>query len=806
MGNSRPDEDYPATIAELRAKAVRIGAELAAMKPPPHLAKTFQRANAVRRALHQITHHNTSVAIAGGFNIGKTLVVSELLGLSELLPVRAEAATGNITRMRLRPGATPAITYAAITLMPVEIVAEMVEYVIAGVTDEVGTLPAYAALRALRGTPIVDVDDPAETDWSALESALAQAWRAPATSPAIRNATVELLGIRNALRVAGRQLPRRLPGAEIPIGLNLLPAALLIEDSRDISDDPLGAAAPHEEIGGAQLSSEAGLRAVFPLIHEVVVDVVVDPRVWSIADTGTDLLDLPGAGASSKHDDFLIDLAIAQATVVAFMVDAENPQSDRVVRIHHALEKGRRDRRAVAASALVLANRFDRVNPPVQPMNSAAQLGAHEGVARVLAQVDALAGQHYERLVLLSALGAAGERGQTVPGAKAKDQNDDSRQRWAHALAHLPAASEGDHPVPALRGYIADYGVRTARNLITEHLLRHGHPIVLAEARAAEAELDELMRLLGPPARPAAADERERIHTLVSALSRVMHHIRDGVDDIRLLSGLTTADADGASVPLDDALRARAAQLVHGWPLWQETIRVAADPTAHTPPPKSGAFDDWLGIENEIADERGDSHDSVALTTRPLLVHYRDSAAALAGEVDTLLGAALTAWLDEVRTAEAVRVAADRYGSADAPSEDRRLLERRWGSISSLDLVRKRLAVVDRVFTGPSLVELTPAQRPTRDENHDPAHPNRALPWHPDLPAAEAGGLAELAHPFTALRIRHDFVAALHRDACRYAQQTLDRVCAEVRGRAESIDKVILPSAAEQQRMNGDQR
>lgn len=807
MPHNHPD--YHAEIDRLRDKARQAGELLGALRPPEHLAPRHAEAKALQTRLYQTCLRNPSAALAGGYTAGKSLLTTLLLDLPGLLPVANVASTGNVTRIRITPGPGPSqVRRRAVTLLSPDTVAQLADFILGQLIAVAERNPAYD-LRELRGHRLVNVADPAASDWTPLESLVGKIWADQIHNVQIRLWATELLAIRDALRIGGHLLPHSMPGTETAIDQASLDAAVLIGDSRVPPGSVDAGTAFRPPLMAAQLSTADGLRAMFPLVHEVVLDVELDERVWSFGGMPVDLLDFPGQSSGSMRDRFLAELELASATLLVVILDAEKPRNDDVHRLSSLLEKGRHARPELADSLIVVANRFDRLPPPAEPVTSVDGMAERSRDFRALRiEITELTRKRPDRAAFTSALATATRLGYFVPDARPADLDmvTTARQRWGDVVRGLTATP--DPLVAALDGFASDGGLEHTRKLLATHLTTHGPRILCAEATAMSARLDGLLAVLCPPPPPRVTSvARLRMETLTGELDRAAERFRERLDQVRMLNGL---EVNGHG--LDEVLLDLAAEVVHDWNLWPPTLRLAANPDEVSLQsekwyPDARAELDWLmGGPDEQPIERRGTGDGAATTTAPLLTRYRGSLDENVERAMTLLETALRQWSVALLAEPEFTAAAQRLGAPTGPETENRRLLRDWlAAVSGPQRAGLRLNQIDwLVFDPELLVRVATAVRAGRpgEPLPDPLAPNRALPWHPDILAHGTGGLGDFANPITVFRLRRDLVAALHRDLCRGLQEVLDRMSAQMRIFLDRFASDTLLNPEEMRRLN----
>ncbi|MBP2324790.1 hypothetical protein JOF56_005175 [Kibdelosporangium banguiense] len=792
--------DHQSRLDELCAKALHAGDLLSTMKPPSHLAHVHSRARQLQASLDQACRRCPSTGFAGVFTTGKSMLQSLLLDLPGLLPVANVPSTGNITRVRVRPAAAGSrVINRAFTLLSPDAVARMVDFIVDGIVAAVDGNPAYD-VRGLRGHTLIDVADPAASDWEPLEAFLSPMWTDMELNVQVRQWASELLAIRDALAVAAHLLPRSMPGNEIVLSEGSLEAALLIGDSRVPP-----AEFPHQRyrppLAAHEMSQPHGLRVLLPLVHEVLIDVEMDRDIWSFNGMAVDLLDFPGLASGSLRDRFLAEEELATVTVLTVVLDAEKPRNDDVHRLYGLLEKGKFARPELAESVLVVANRFDRVLPPAGPVDSVARLAAESIDFRaVLVEADELTRKRPARVALTSTLTGAVHYGHSVAGARPQDLDGvrAAPGRWEPVMRRMAAANES-HPLRfSLEAYLHDGGIGYMRELLSRHLVTHGRRMVVNEAEAIAAALDEQLELLRPvePSAAPSGAERARIETLATGLTRACARCRDRLENERLVGHLPVGEST-----VDEQLLGLVVRAVHDWPLWPPTGLLARTRRVGTGRPETGR---GKGIIERPArpPEAPRPGTAPAITTSTLLTAYRDTRTSLSGPTVALLENALRQWSAALLAEENLADVSRRLGGPDLPwSDDRTLLHDRLRTVTSPEWVDYRFRLIDTLLDPDLLVrrarEVRTARSDTVRVDPEPLAANRALPWHPKILGLGRDGLADFADPITVFRLRRDLVLAMHREIGRELQAVFDTVREETHGFLDQFSEDAVPTPDE---------
>ncbi|GHJ43556.1 hypothetical protein Cs7R123_08980 [Catellatospora sp. TT07R-123] len=548
-------------LATLAEQAVT---ELEPQRPTsPRLLLLWQQALRAAEELRAAVARNISIGFAGDVNKGKSLLITLLVDRPGLLTVADVPATGNLTRVVVRPDAAYGED-AVVGYMTPEGVVELVEYLLEGIRTHAGRSGRYGA-HVLDGYHPVDAARIEQADWRLVEDLFRSWWADPTMNLKLREWATELFAVRDALRV-GAGLLARTRGQLTPIRRELLDSAVLIGTSHTPTEQ-----FPEPRYGAPispdRMSADT-LLATRSLIDQVVITVGV-PRSVLDLDTAIELIDFPGLDSGSLRDRYLISRELPRTTVVAVVVDGREPTSDSVKEFFSMLEQGRHDYGELDKSMLVIGNKFDPVEPPSPVARSLRELTEHsDNVAALTAMVGELTRQHFERFALVSALRAGMFLGAPAPrGATSHDLYvaRGSGDRWAPTVRSLRATHRDDPMVTALAHFTDDDGgLGHLRQLLTGHLGEHGSRIWLAEAHgleqaylAARQAFDDELPVRVPVG--VGEQERRRLEELLRRLRTAVDHLKPRMAELVLVP---------TEKEFEELVEAAIVGRVHDWPCW----------------------------------------------------------------------------------------------------------------------------------------------------------------------------------------------------------------------------------------------
>ncbi|MEV4558693.1 hypothetical protein AB0K51_17110 [Kitasatospora sp. NPDC049285] len=776
--------------AALRALANRVLTALGKLPPGgPERARAVAEARQAAIELHTVAQRNPSLAFAGCYSAGKSLLLCVLTGLPDLLAVSKVPTTGNITALRVHPappGTPPRVGEIRVGYLSPRDVAGLARHIL----DRIGTVVAKpghdADLAKLARHQPVDPANPAAPDWAPTELLCARLWAGGNIE--LRSWAAELLELRDALAQGVHLLRASEQSPAVVIAPELLKDALRLglEQALPPAPPPAWTGIP---IGGGQLDA-AALHATFPLIREVTVDVELPTDRWDLGGRTVELLDFPGLDTGTCRDAYLSELELPRATSVLVTVEADHPKSEHLLAFRTLLEQGRHHSAGLADSVLVAANMFDLMPVP-QPLPGTIEEWAdstvHKTFRTLYHVIGKVTGGRLDRAALTSALAATRMLGFPAGSEVGPEQQAAALRAltaW-HPVADGLLAGDPQHPLTrALDQLRTDAGVAHLRRMVADHLTGPGLAVWRQERKAAAAKLRTAFRrvvMLTEPAvppPPSSPQDQARLRALRSALASAASDLRHRVDQLSTFAQQPLADG----ISLEDRLLDQAAQEVHGWRAWRDTLTAADKGWIRVDAARLAA-----GLRPAIATD--DFHAPYLETRQVLREHTRKA----------LVGA-LAEW-----TAAAYAPAHPLGRLLDRYPADRQALLARLAATHSLTAAEDRLKRLDQlVDTGLVAAQLPaeqPAPAPQFEPEGDPAFPlpyGHALAWHPDrkLAGVTRGFLYSHTDVERLYRLRRDLVRGTHHEACLLLHGLLTAVAAGLRARLAEIESA-LPSYGE---------
>ncbi|WP_214111019.1 dynamin family protein [Acrocarpospora catenulata] len=817
--------DHQKTVKTYRELAERANAALSAVRAAvPAAGRTRQRVTELTtaideaaghaRRLHGATFRNPSVAVAGTNTSGKSLLLNLLAGIPGLLAVSSGHTTGNIAVLRLHPAPpgseSPRQTAAGVSYMSAPMVAELARRLRDAIVETVEKNRLPYRVDRLKAVTLVDPDDPGGGDWAPVREFCTQVWNGD--NARLPGLAYELLRLGEAVKAGAALLPRAGAGAPVTISGEALDAAIRIGEDRRLPPvvPPPSGALPIDP--AHPLDAEA-LRATFPLIHQITIDLAVPATLWPLEGLTVDLVDFPGLGSGSVRDSFLTEEEIANATIVLIVLKGDLAKNSHITGFHTLLQRDRYLKGELRNSVLVAANRFDQIAPARPAPASFAEYGhsmVHEKFAMVYEMAQLLTHDRLDRVAFTSALAGAAVAGLPPWGettaqemAHATESLDDWRTLWLEMLERDP-----HHPLnEALRAYTHDGGITGLRRLVVRQLLGDGLRIWSGELRAMALRLLEGLTKVAvlaerePRMDPAQEAERVALAGLRTALVDGAHDLLKRLDSLALVLRPATdprsADPDGLGYRLLDA----AARSVGQWPEWSRLVHLGKDGVVLLDEEsEDDPFDPFPGLGE--ADFPAASTPA-AVSTADFVEPYLDSHQEVIESGLDLLRGALVEW--------GGRAYADGtpLGRAKADlAAHRALLTRRLPALGDRALIVRRTALLDSLanpMLAADTLETVLRRSPvTGGEPRFPLARDQALPWHPEL----VDRMRKL-HPTMisrrtdieqVARLRRDLVLALYHEVSQLLQERLTTVVGGLRRGIKTIQDAI-PTNSDLSRM-----
>lgn len=804
-----------ARIAELRRAADRAVDAIDAQEIPDDGAVLTKRdeARAAAVTVRTLAREPISIGVVGEFSAGKSLLIGTLLGKPDLLPVAGQPVTGNITALRLLPGAgstTETDHTVTVEYLSRERLVKATNHMVKRLREAAANVPD------LDTGPIEELDAAQGDFFRRLETWCRTLWGhgdSRERNPEVLHAAWELMRLSAAVRYADSVI-----GQQVEIDTEHAEAVLELGDRPHIPEQfpsPKGRPVDRRSIK----SSREDLRLTFPLIHRVVYRVEVPPQVWDLSalrdENEVMLLDFPGLNSDASHnrDEYLSTSELENVSTIMIVVKGNNPGAKGPNRFYGMMQAPGRDRAALAKAILVAGNRFDEVPAPrvpdAAPVDIDSVTALSEDLRGFRTTVRDLTDDPVQRCQVVSAIGGMAHyqlryvRGTDETRDKITDAMAEASANvdaWAKLGHRIEQNQPGDPWAAQLRSLGADGGIAALRVLIEDHARDHGlglkTEVLERHFRDMKSAMERFGRAVDPPGGEWAAGraDAERLSTFLRSASTTLTEAREHVSVFTAAEQLrvddTATDLAAGGLPLLTALAAEAVRRVYLWPEWKN-ILVRAD--QFVVPRRSRNAGAPLLIFAD--DELGMLDDADTNTTRDLYQQFQNVVTDVSATARRAVKHAVQQWV-AARNDERAQL----YESYADPAL-RDLLERALEVMESDDRARRaRLLALDYALDlgtlAPELANLIDTLTPASDTtDRFPTMVPHLLPWHPDAPADNDQFADEFVrHQQQVFRMRRAIANAAAQVVTEHARLALTQVATAT---TRHIDRVQarLPDA-----------
>jgi Dynamin family len=762
----------------------------AAAVAPPALAQVRDLARTVlRRAAAPV-----AVGVVGGFSAGKSLLLGALVGWADALPVSEVPTTGNLTELRLLPPDHDG---------PAQLGDITVEFLDQRTATELlreflGELAGPEEKPRLAGADRVTCLELRERgDW-----AVAETWArrlvggaAAADNPQLQSHLRELAWFA---RCASSPAGKALLGAADAGRRRTVPAAVArpaLELPRAGAVPAADAPVPPSLAGPPPAAPTADfIRAAFPLIARVSVEVRVPRALWDLAAALGErpfvMLDFPGLGAAASglRDELLCRRALREVQTILVVLDGQRPGEKTGQELVDMLRRWHQSEGVAEAQfrdrVLVAVNRFDLLplgnrEPTLYGWTGWDATARSFGTPKAVAPTEAAVGDGLPavgevlnrvrelvdppRAVFTSgwwgllALSRAVSAGRPVgsPAVAARLAGDDwpapLALQWGTLAARLSAAD----PTSPLAGWLAeaarDGGRAALQRLLTAHVAEHG----LRQLAQDVAEQFRLLRTAVAQVPPPPPPSTGRL-----TAAEIGAQLRGLIRSLNAFAGRTAVELlvehGGQRRPVWNLVRSEIGQRVWGWQEWRDLLHEVGPDGKISPYPRHAVPQDSRSLREPYCETMA----AVAEYARDLLrqaiqEEFRD----LSGE----LGQAAGRLAGELGPDAAQRV--EQLIAAAANDAARQRLRGQW------EALRQVLAADDQAFYQAHLKvqqqldeaadELGRADRfplPGAGDKENPL----LFPWHP---ARQSLGQGTGPHQLYVFRLRNHVTAGARHHA-----------------------------------------
>jgi hypothetical protein len=713
------------------------------------------------------------IGVTGEYSVGKSLLLSALVGLPGLLTVGPSPTTGNITRIRITQStddAWPTASDWEVQFCSQAEILSMMHYL----HKRLRTLAQGEPNQQVRNA--LDAARP-DDDWTAFARWCRNIPR-DLTGPGIKEVAEEVSKLGES---SGRY-------------------AHLLGSRQKISE----AAARESMSQPGPRPDAAGIPAdQLPLVRRLDVTVALPRRLWSLDRVGElVLLDFPGLRSPffMERDRYLCRREVANAHTILVVVNAGRGPTDTTNEFYDMLREPSddgRDRRSLEVlreSMLLACGRFDDLEVNPEKVRGICERLTDEKELLNYPELDSLdilvrdaarltTGNTRQPLTLVSAMAALVATEDAQPGYLShavRNQVDYDKKAanaraatdlWRWVVSRLGQIRRETDAAPsplevALSAFRQEGGLPNLRQRLSEHAAAHGTAQRLDAVRRRVQQVDELRRkavsALEEASQQVTIDDRDReVINVTEATFEFLNALKSDS-----LPGIDEHPVDREGSPQDKVM-AEVAFQVSEWPQWRrlfDAVDSGQLVALRTDRRRAEHRRRYLpALEADLGDPQDPesaSHAGIPLMTEDFVVPFE------------ACSEALFTFVEDLAVTECLGWAAGRLAVAGQPDlRWERLLQEEHSSGTAAEkdrIVAEQLCTVTSVnFLRGPLQEAATAGRP-RGADVDSAYPfepGHGLPWHPDSPR---GAERRERHVVNVVRIRREIVAALAHLALTY--------------------------------------
>jgi hypothetical protein len=439
------------------------------------------------------------IAVMGEFSSGKTLLIGNLIGYADGLPVSEIPTTGNVTAIHLLQQEE---------LKTTEFDSFIVEYLSHAEVKQclefmLEEAKKWAQPSELPSLPQLNLETLDKDTLNPYEDWCKEAWN-QSQNQELHYLLRELIIFIRTYVDYGADLcsqSLKITHATAREGLKLTSKSVLTQDTKFEEIPSISKVTVNKNGPSAEL-----LQNSFSLIRRVNINVKISKEIWNLGTTQDAekfiLLDFPGLGAadSGVRDTFVSLQELEKIQTILILLNGNSPGSDRANKIFTMIEEKRRNQ-PLKDFILVGVGRFNQLSIESEKKNdelikSAANNSLTEttvfkqlsGLKTIIDQASALTSQK-DRIVLLDQLiglaDLAKNSGAVKVGsqqfvARFEDQNDiyfqqskQMRDKW-QSLSKVLLKTDPDSSLgKQLRDFAEQGGIPKLRELILNHVAEH---------------------------------------------------------------------------------------------------------------------------------------------------------------------------------------------------------------------------------------------------------------------------------------------------------------------------------------------
>ncbi|WP_372368969.1 hypothetical protein [Candidatus Uabimicrobium sp. HlEnr_7] len=377
-----------ASLAEIKEIAQRL--DTAAVQwmnagPPESIQSKLNEARESLKRGEELADAPLRIAVVGEFNSGKTLLLNSLLDATDLFPCLLKPTTGNVLEARvhlIREERAPSIRSASVNFFNQFEIEKVLNYFVKNLrSHSLEGVPAEVTMRNL----------------DELEQFILRKY-GEVRSVTPKYAMISALEFIVAVK-SWREIVDREERMNVNLPMDLINKVLTLDSRPDLNK---GIQAIHQELkqsqekakggGGIDKITSTNVRAVFPVIRRVEVDVDAWCAPFGVSNPEDHntiaFLDFPGLGAESSNarDEYLCVSEIEHAHAVLLVFNGSNPGTSGASVMATLFQ---RVGKLTSERTLIAVNRFDEFHPlptgkTASEYYSAAEQGTTVGFQSVL--------------------------------------------------------------------------------------------------------------------------------------------------------------------------------------------------------------------------------------------------------------------------------------------------------------------------------------------------------------------------------------------------------------------------------------
>jgi hypothetical protein len=351
------------------------------------------------------------------------------------------------------------------------------------------------------------------------------------------------------------------------------------------------------------------LKATFPLIRHIDVEVKVSEIIWNLSFIQGEhkiiLLDFPGIGAadSALRDQFLSQYEMDKVDIILLLTSGPQPGSTRDDEIFDMLRQKRSNESLVDNFIVVGVGRFDELSARsyfddlISDNNSEKQLTEETVIQKIPAlqkaikSARALTQGNDERIVLLSAFVALDKMQQEFSTIKfaspeifnkliASDFKENSTlllEKWKQLSQILKKSQPDSILANWLEAFCEDGGIGRLRRLLKKHIEEHGlkqlHKDASDQVRIVCAAQKNLEQIINQPSfKKILVDENKDIRTLQKTIREIInaYNTLKTVLERNPLELKTSIDKFNGANALKVVIEEKVTSEFFGWRQWRD--------------------------------------------------------------------------------------------------------------------------------------------------------------------------------------------------------------------------------------------